>query len=284
MRLPDVIGPLTQSVHLFNPPERMFSARSPKLAEPIVEATRTGIRLDWDLEPAFGRSTGVWDDPEYDLKHYRIERILMDAGSVKAAVPPRRVTVKAAAPMRLVRDLDTGEFVWRFLRPNAQYVDDLSDLTENLRAAILPGAGKTTETVTSVRYIVVPVDTAGTEGAPTPLQLDVAPRRPLRDGVRRAALHFEYRDANGEIRSIDAPAARPAVTLGLDDGMDPPAPKGSCRRTVPSSPANGAMSCGCARSVPSRPVSMAATRSPMRWRGLRPAILPRSSSPTRISS
>ncbi|MCO6425689.1 hypothetical protein [Sinorhizobium meliloti] len=224
------IGTLMHSVHLFNPPERMFRERGPKLAEPIVEATRTGIRLDWDLEPAFGLSTGVWNDPEFDLQHYRIERTLMRGGAVMASVPPRRVTVKAAAPMRLVRDLNTGEFVWRFLRPNAQYVDDLADLPGELRAAILPGAEKSEKAAAQVpdtlRYIVVPVDTAGTAGAPTPLQLDIKAPSRSRDGIRRAVLHFEYRNDNAQIRNIDAPPTRPIVTLGLDDGMDPPPAKG----------------------------------------------------------
>lgn len=223
------IGTIEHSVHLFNPPERMFRERGPKLAEPVVEATRTGIRLDWDLEPAFGSSTGVWNDPEFDLQHYRIERILVRQGVVMPAVPPRRITVKAAAPMRLVRDLATGEFIWRFLRPNAQYVDDLSDLPADLRAAILPGAEKTElprQAPDTVRYIVVPVDTAGTAGAPTPLQLDVKAPRLSREGIRRAVLHFEYRDDNAEIRNIDARPARPLATLGLDDGIDPPLVKG----------------------------------------------------------
>lgn len=224
------IGTIEHSVHLFNPPERMFRERGPKLAEPVVEATRTGIRLDWDLEPAFGLSTGVWNDPEFDLQHYRIERILVRGGSVMPDVPPRRVTVKAAAPIRLVRNLATGEFMWRYLRPNAQYVDDLSDLSDELRAAILPGAEKSgtpaERAPDSLRYIVVPVDTAGTAGAPTPLQLDVVAPRRSRDGIRRAVLHFEYRGDNGQIRNIDARPARPNVTLGLDDGTDPPPAKG----------------------------------------------------------
>ncbi len=219
------IQPVAQPVHLFNAPERMFRERGPKLAEPVVEATRTGVRLDWDLEPAFGPSTGVWNDPEFDLKHYRIERIVMSSQTAAAPFPPRRVTVKAAAPMRLVRDPVSGTFVWRFLRPNAQFVDDLSDLPPDVRAAILPGAilsGAASATdIDSVRYVVVPVDSAGTDGAPTPLQLTV--RRPgqSRAGVRRAVLHFEYKGANGQIRDIDARPARPAVTLGLDDGKDP---------------------------------------------------------------
>ncbi|MGY8632549.1 hypothetical protein RAD15_08640 [Bradyrhizobium sp. 14AA] len=218
--------PRGTSVHLFNSPERMFRTLGPKLAEPIVEATRSGIRLDWDLEPAFGRSTGVWDDPEFDLKHYRIERILTDMQGGTAPYPARRVTVKAAAPMRLVRDLGTGEFVWRFLRPNAQFVDDLSDLPSDVRAAILPpGSGQTTQSFGMVRYVIVPVDTAGTDGAPTPLQLVLAKPRKIRDGVRRAVLHFEYTGDNGQIPGIDARPAKPALKLGLDDGRDGPLPK-----------------------------------------------------------
>lgn len=218
----DSIRPLPgrSSVHLFNAPERMFRESGPKLAEPLVEATRTGIRLDWDLEPAFGPSTGVWNDPEFNLRHYRIERVVMISDTVQAPYPARRVTVKAAAPMRLVRDPVSGQFVWRFLRPNAQFVDDLSDLPPNVRAAILPG-DESDVAIRSVRYILVPVDTAGTDGSPTPLQLNVTKSGKPRAGVRRAVLHFEYKGANGQIRDIDATAARPSVMLGLDDGKDP---------------------------------------------------------------
>lgn len=228
------IGAIDKSVHLYNPPERMFRERGPKLAEPVVEATPTGIRLDWDLEPAFGQSIGAWHDPEFNLKHYRVERVLTDGnGALIAEVPPRRATVKAAAPMRLVRDLETGEFAWRFLRPNAQYVDDLSDLPEKYRAAILPGGEKLSVSVRSVRYVVVPVDTAGTEGAPTPLQLDVVTPRRACEGLRRAVLHIEYRGASGRIQDLEAPAARPDLTLGLDDGIDLPLAKGQAAADRP---------------------------------------------------
>ncbi|UVK55362.1 hypothetical protein DBIPINDM_001870 [Mesorhizobium sp. AR02] len=211
---------VAQPVHLFNAPERMFRESGPKLAEPVVEATRTGIRLDWDLEPAFGRSNGIWNDPEFDLKHYRIERLVTMPGAILAPYPARRVTVKAAAPMRLVRDPVSAQFVWRFLRPNAQFVDDLSDLPPDVRAAILPGEGSST-VIGSVRYVVVPVDTAGTDGAPAPLELVVTKSGKPRAGVRRAVLHFEYRWPNGQIRDMDASAAIPSVMLGLDDGKDP---------------------------------------------------------------
>lgn len=225
------VNSIDQPVHLFNAPERMFRQRRPKLADPVVEGMPTGIRLNWDLEPAFGASGGVWRDPEFNLKHYRIERRVMDSATTVAAHPPRCVTVKAAAPIRLVRDPNSGEFVWRFLRPNAQFIDDLSDLPPDDRDAILTGRGPR-RTIHSVRYVVVPVDTAGTSGAPTPLCFELKQTVNPREGVRRAVLHFEYTGDNGQIRGIDAAQpARPAVMLGLDDGKDPKASKDIGRAT-----------------------------------------------------
>ncbi len=226
---------LPGNVHLFNSPERMFRERGPRLAEPVVEATPNGIRLDWDLEPPFGVSRGVWFDPEFDLKHYRIERIVTKLDGLTSLSKPMRTTTKAAAPMRLVRDPVSGNFVWRFLRPNAQFVDDLSDLPDAMRRAILPPTivADTAPTVPAslnsiagppyvLRYTVVPVDTAGTDGAPTPLVLQTRPVKQPRKGVKRAVLHFEYRANSADAVMVDvtSPSFKPTFTLGIDDGSD----------------------------------------------------------------
>ncbi|NUU41567.1 hypothetical protein [Tardiphaga robiniae] len=228
------ITTLDVNVHLFNSPDRMFRERAPRLADPMVEATATGIRLDWDLEPAFGASTGVWNDPEFNLKHYRIERIVTTPNRLESQFKPMHITTKAAGPMRLVRDPVTANFVWRFVRPNAQFVDDLSDLPDELRRALLPPSNiPATAPVgppanfpnplpSVLRYIVVPVDTAGTDGPPTPLALQTEAAKPARKGVSRAVLHFEYRKSKDQIIvDVTSTVSRvPAFTLGIDDAAD----------------------------------------------------------------
>lgn len=235
------IPPLQQdrrTVHLFNPPERMFRRRAPRLADLVVEAAPGGIRLDWDLEPAFVRSQGVWHDPEFNLKHYRIERTITRPGSVDSLVAPVRVTTKSAAPIRLWRDPQAnGALVWRFVRPNAQFIDDLADLKAPTRAVLLPQAGvKAAPSGTSLladddevmqalkdgpvelRYTVVPVDIAGTDGPPTPLSLQMGRSLSVRTAVSRAALHFEYPEEPRDV--LEPTPVRPVAMLGLDDGLD----------------------------------------------------------------
>ncbi|WP_316189801.1 hypothetical protein [Bradyrhizobium sp. SZCCHNS1054] len=223
------------NVHLFNPPERMFRTYGPRLAEPIIEATPGGIRLDWDLEPPFGDRTGVWNDPEFNLKHYRIERIVTSADNLDSPFRPLRTTVKAAAPLSLIRDPVGGNFVWRFIRPNAQFVDDLSDLPEPWRRNILPPSNVKDVSPPAplvqgmpgsvvLRYTIVPVDTAGTDGPPTPLVLNVVkPDNEARKAVSRASLNFEYRSKNASdaIKGVTAAWSPTTITLGIDDGIDP---------------------------------------------------------------
>ncbi|MBI2740130.1 MAG: hypothetical protein HYX38_26740 [Rhodospirillales bacterium] len=196
-------------VHLFNGPERMFREAGPKLADPVIEEAGASMRLDWDLEPAFGKSTGVWDDPEFSLKHYRIERQIVVDGGLVTAQPARRTTVKAAAPIRLVWNQDTGGMTWQFLRPQAQFVDDFSDV---------PAADLATyrSRRATVRYTVVPVDCAGTAGMPTVLEKAfTAPPLAVKP-VLRGVIGFAY----DTVGNPDGAIVRPRVTLGLEDGED----------------------------------------------------------------
>ncbi|WP_321917808.1 hypothetical protein [Paraburkholderia sp. J11-2] len=209
-----------QQVHLFNPPESMFRERSPQLTKHSFESTPHGVLIDWDLEPAFGPSSGVWNDPEFDLKHYYIERVAMTADG-NALYPPRPVTAKATAPLRLIVDPVTGELVWGFTRPNAQYVDDLSDLPPADSRAILQGKGNTL--ITSLHYVIKPVDTAGTQGCQSQFVLKLNTPASTQPCVRRAVLNFEYRDSNAQLRGPwvnQEHTAKPDVTLGIDDSND----------------------------------------------------------------
>ncbi|TCU74897.1 hypothetical protein EDE08_103112 [Bradyrhizobium sp. R2.2-H] len=221
--------PEHQSVHLFNPPERMFDQLGPKLAEPVIEAVAGGIRLDWDLEPPFERARGIWHDPEFNVKHYRLERTITSRQSTTSLVKPMRITAKSAAALYLGRDAVTAAFVWRYRRRKAQFVDDLADLTPRARALIL-GANPLANAegtideislaledgeVVDVKYTVIPIDCAGTEGPPAQLRLPVRKATPARKGVSRAVMHFEYRKELAEVTADAQPT--PDIRLGLDD-------------------------------------------------------------------
>ncbi len=236
------------TVHLFNPPERHFETAAPRLAEPILEATPSGVRLDWDLEPAFGGSDGVWNDPEFMLKHYRIERIVTSEGDLESLVAPRAMTSKAGAPVRMVLNPITRKVEWGFLRPQAQFIDDLSDLSDKVRRNVLPSAlGRAAESSDDASaddprdagwdpvwpvldegqirllYTIVPVDIAGTSAPPTILSVVLRKRKAPRPSVKRGLIAFEYE----AIRDIDAQTPAVKIFLGFDDGVDPPADKPS---------------------------------------------------------
>ncbi|MGO7394582.1 hypothetical protein ACCS62_28470 [Rhizobium ruizarguesonis] len=172
-------GPTSDGkVHLFNHPARMFRKAQPKLA-PAHRIDTQGIKLNWDLEPAWGRSTGVYNDPEFHLKHYRIRRTIRGLGGNEYQA---NFAAKGVAPTRRVPD-GHGGFKISFLRPDFQFVDDLrnqdagSGLTgapipEDLRKLLL---NEQTDkgwnesqfrdldlSSINVLYEIVPVDNAGT--------------------------------------------------------------------------------------------------------------------------
>ncbi|MDB5553657.1 MAG: hypothetical protein JWL86_3641 [Rhizobium sp.] len=111
-------------VALFNPPARMFRAAQPKFT-PTHAIDAQSIKLNWDLEPAWGASQGAYDDPEFHLKHYRIRRVvrgipgheyradfLVKAGSaIKYDITPNEDGTKTTKVS--------------FLRPDFQFIDNL---------------------------------------------------------------------------------------------------------------------------------------------------------------
>ncbi len=97
----DVAG--AGSVLLFNPPERMFREAQPAFA-PAHKIEPQGIKLDWDLEPSWGNSQGIYHDPEFHLKHYRIVRTIEGIGERRFRA---EFMVKAAAPVTITDDADT---------------------------------------------------------------------------------------------------------------------------------------------------------------------------------
>lgn len=181
---PTLGGVIGGHVHLFNHPDRMFRNAQPKFTPTHVIDTQ-GIKLNWDLEPAWGSSVGVYDDPEFHLKQYRIRRTIR-------GIPDKEYRsdfiVKAAAPVcRTMVKIDGKEEyrpIFSFLRPDFQFIDDLrrqdsaggttsEDIPANLRKLLVnevtpsewdrdPPVPQDKIADINVLYEIIPVDNAGT--------------------------------------------------------------------------------------------------------------------------
>ena len=166
------------SVHLFNPPERMFRRAHPRL-EPTAVKTADGIKLDWDLEPAWSASASLYDDPEQHLKYYRISRRIVGAGDSDY---PAQFTVKAATPLDISYDGDVTTVT--AIRAPYQFVDDLRSsesedgatarpVPDDIRNALLGLAPSLAWSPNlRVQYDILPVDIAGTFDAGEPFLVD----------------------------------------------------------------------------------------------------------------
>lgn len=183
-------------VHLFNPPDRMFRIQNPRLEAVTLERQASGIAVNWNLEPTWGRSKSLWDDPEFHLKHYRIQRRIQNAHQSWLA----EFVVKSGAPAPTHDD--------PLLAAALQFVDDLSvpsDFPRAFRDHLLgrpfePGEGERWRDFTDldrveIHYSVVPVDTAGTSGlgiALPPIAIDRPTERLL--PIKQARSRFVYKE------------------------------------------------------------------------------------------
>lgn len=169
------------SVYLFNPPRRFFDRANPQLRQPRTWFDAQGVGLDWDLEPGWGESGGIWNDPEFHLQHYEIERLILVGASVASGIAPISVQTKASAP--LAAEVQDRTVSWRRIRPLAQFIDDFADLPATVRPAFrkqgqtdLQGykaildafnelrAGGDKPLPVRIVYTVVPVDITGHRG------------------------------------------------------------------------------------------------------------------------
>ncbi|UVC07984.1 hypothetical protein IHQ71_22860 [Rhizobium sp. TH2] len=192
-------------VHLFNHPDRMFRKAQPNFS-PTHEITTEGIKLDWDLEPAWGDSLGAYHDPEFHLKHYRIRRYIRGLGENEYRA---EFTVKAGSPERLSQEPD-GSVRLERVRPPYQFIDDLLSRGENGQGAI-PDAirdvllGKATNLVdwkkanggdvasVNIVYEITPIDIAGTSDSGEPYVVrDFRAPEVLPVSPREAALQIAY--------------------------------------------------------------------------------------------
>lgn len=170
-------------VHLFNPPERMFRVAQPRM-RPDHVLTPEGIKLNWDLEPAWRASKNAYDDPEFHLRRYAIRRRIvgLKSGEEYAAF----FECKPAAPIEITPGDQTN--LCKTIRPPFQFVDDLRrqdataesparDIPEEVRAALL---GLNDSPLHSddlqVEYDIRPIDIAGTSDVGEPYTVQAAPR------------------------------------------------------------------------------------------------------------
>ncbi|MEL7115742.1 MAG: hypothetical protein AAGP08_09140, partial [Pseudomonadota bacterium] len=225
------------AVYLFNPPERMFQARCPALA-PTNKITAEGISLDWDLEPQWRRSASTFDDPEYHLDHYEIERRI-DAGQDNAYFA--RFTVKAVAPAR-ISEGDDGRHA-QLIKTEFQFIDDLRTgsvdeyapslpIPTNIRDVILgrvntgPAVGEVT-----VSYVIQPVDIAGTKGLGKPCKITITEERPRHmASPLEVTLQFVY----PRLPSLSQSASFPAGSVPALRLLVVPPPKNSRPDGLPS--------------------------------------------------
>lgn len=183
-------------IKLFNPPSRHFRRAAPRLADLSHQRDAAGIRLDWGLEPAWGSSRGVYDDPEFHLKHYRIVRRI---AGLKDGDWSQDFNVKASAPIERSGPHRV------FLRAGMQFIDDFS-LPKSLPAELrdflcrrstdpLAAWNKYTlgtDQAITVEYTVIPVDIAGTADVGT--VREIAIERPFKQLIspREARLGIVY--------------------------------------------------------------------------------------------
>ena len=234
-----------QPVWLLNPPSRFFELQNPMLDGAQARLTRNGIELDWDLTPLWGAAVGPYNDPEFQVRHYLIRRDLLTGDGIPdPRFPSLEINVKAGAPHQRTIDAN-GALRLARLRHSAHFVDRLDDVAAiqpELAGALLqngedPWAAWNQAQMDhlgySLLYTVVPVDLAGTRGAPAVIAF--APQKPQENPcpLRKVELTFQYR-LNGLDDALpeqgDAATLRaPLLFLRIDDptlpaGATPPQP------------------------------------------------------------
>lgn len=240
----DVIGPPQPGmVELFNPIERWFENAQPRLAQPRVYMQDRAVRLAWDLEPRWGASQSRYDDPEYHLMHYAIQRHV-EVTSDRS----RRYHASWLAKGAQTIDLFDGPVTRAH-----QVADRLENLPESLRNALLLllskqadqadvlqqkahgeavkawreafGALKIDGSRASVKlvYSIVPIDNSGTRGDPSPpIELEILAPLPERAApFGQVGLAFEYQVRTSDSKAFPRSAAdrpsRLSVTISTQD-------------------------------------------------------------------
>lgn len=231
-RLPEkgasaIYSPATP-VTLFNPPDRMFHQGSPVLKDLKGERRATGILLFWDLEWRFRASPSIYADPEFHLKHYRIERRIenLEPGVAPA---PRIFEAKKADLIELCLGLDglqQPQLFRRRHRSHLQFADDLQELRSDLRAQLLTPVTADDRRLAQntllkdnaqIVYTVLPVDGVGTFGVPPPpIIVKIARPREPQKSVLKAIARFHYDDVP-KLSTAFSPTAVSFMALTLEE-------------------------------------------------------------------
>lgn len=203
----DVITPVADqanlklfgAVKIFNPQTRWFERQDPILNNDRFDLTVNGIQLDWHLSAPWANhsdTSQTENDPEQMLQHYEILRTIEGREST-----PRSFKVKRASTMAAREK--AGEIEHYLLAPNCQFTDDLSDLAESERRALLPASSADDSLAAALAWIevfqdqaevtltysVTPVDIAGTYGLSKSFVVDIQrPQAPVR--AAEAQLHI----------------------------------------------------------------------------------------------
>lgn len=221
-------------VSLFNPPERMFHQGSPVLKDLKPERRATGVLLFWDLEWRFGRSRTLYDDPEFHLKHYRIERRIENL--VNGIAPaPRVFEAKKADLIELCLELDDDkqpQLRKRRHRSHLQFADDLQELRADLRAQLLTQVTADDRRLaeeslltgeTQLVYTVLPIDSVGTFGVPPPpIIVKAKPPAKPQKSVLKAIARFHY-DTVPTLHSAFVPEPSRFLAMTLEEEAMPEA-------------------------------------------------------------
>lgn len=221
-------------VTVFNPRETWFEVADPIFApgkDPVVDAG--GVKLDWRLQLFVDQVRVNSDkdergDPEQYLSHYEIMCRFRDDDRWDE---PRRVK-----PCSTEGGTEE-DGVCETLPSDWKFIDDLADLSDALRSAILPQTGEELALAAAIawheafgdaqsvdfEYSIIPVDIAGTKGTERGIVVEaprpVAPIRPA-----TAELRFEV--AAPHLQPVgDKRPDNLSVTIALDDkawsGSDP---------------------------------------------------------------
>lgn len=218
------------SIMLFNPPSRFFRRAQPRLARAEGARGDGQVRLSWDLEPTWGRSQSVYDDPEFHLSRYQVERRFIIPGT---RVPKLRVTTtKSGGQVYRGTPEGGGQACWMHFASRCQFVDDFSDLPDDWRAALrLTGTADDTQAQRDawdaafgkdreqlrIEYTIAAVDIAGTLADPEVIVVDLKRPRGIRPGLRRAALSLRYPHA---VQAVgDAQVDAPVLDLLVEDSV-----------------------------------------------------------------
>lgn len=192
-------------IELFNPPKRMFRAQQPRLDKLSAVPTKDGIALDWDLEPAWGRADSPWNDPEFHVRHYHIERRI--TGNDHLQEDYFFSFQAKAASVRVHSTENDHKDSAQFHEPPLQFLDDLTNppsLPQLLRERIIKDdadpawVGSDFSAALKIKYTIFAIDEAGTSDFGTPYELELTALKPRVDAPLAAELRFKAIDPKPE--------------------------------------------------------------------------------------